>query len=69
MKKNVVRVKKEVEMVGGDGVVVDMVDLRLGDGLSALRDDERVDVLVVAGVGVNIMVCVFEEGGCGGLGN
>lgn len=68
-KKNVARAKKEVEMVGGDGAAVDSVDLRLGDGLSALRDDERVDVLVVAGVGANTMARVLEEGGCEGSGN
>jgi alkylated DNA repair dioxygenase AlkB/tRNA A22 N-methylase len=47
----------------GDAAAANKVELRMGDGFEPVGIDERVDVVVVAGVGANTMSRILTAGG------
>jgi len=54
---------KRSARIVGEECVNERVELRQGDGLGGLEPNERVDVVVIAGVGGNTMIKILTEGG------
>ena len=55
-------VRRGGEVIGEDAVSA-RVALREGDGLAAIEPNERVDIVVIAGVGGNTMTRILTDGG------
>lgn len=52
-KDNLIKYCKDIDSVA--------YDFRIGDGLSIIKDGEKIDTVIIAGIGYDVMVSILED--------